>query len=180
MGCDFLKVAVNLSGYQFRQSDLFHKLTQILFHSGLDPKYLELELTEKILLDNIKSNVQRLKLIKNLGIQIALDDFGTGYSSLEYLQQFPFDILKIDRGFIKKIDENGTNSVITQTIIQMAHRLGLKVVAEGVETKQQLKFLQQNQCDEVQGFLFSRPLSTKEFEQLIRSKKSLQEMLVVN
>jgi diguanylate cyclase len=166
-GLNFLKIAVNLSGFQFRQSDLFHTLTQILFNSSIDPQYLELELTETILVENIKTNIQRLNLIKKLGIQIALDDFGTGYSSLGYLQQFPFDILKIDQCFVRNIDENKVNAVITQTIIQMAHQLGLKVVAEGVESKAELDFLRQHQCDEMQGFLFSRPLGAKEFRELV-------------
>ncbi len=170
-GFESLTIAVNLSGRQFKQSDLFHKITQILFNSRIEPHHLELELTEKILIDNIKANVQRLKLIKKTGIQIALDDFGTGYSSLEYLQQFPFDILKIDRCFIRNINRHNTNAVITQAIIQMAHQLGLKVVAEGVETEAELEFLKANKCDEVQGFLFSRPLSAKDFSKLLMKGK---------
>ena len=170
-GFGLLKIAVNLSSRQFKQSDLFHKITQILFNSRLEAQYLELELTEKILVDNIKANVQRLNLIKKTGIQIALDDFGTGYSSLGYLQQFPFDILKIDRCFINNVKHHATNSIITQTIIQMAHQLKLKVVAEGVETEAELEFLKENKCDEVQGFLFSRPLSAKDFGRLLMSGK---------
>jgi diguanylate cyclase len=171
-GFDFLKIAVNLSGRQFKQLDLFHKLTQILFNSNLEPQFLELELTEKILVDNIKANVQRLNLIKKLGISISLDDFGTGYCSLGYLQQFPFDTLKIDRCFISDIDRNQKNAIITKSIIEMAHELGLKVVAEGIETEAELAFLTQHQCDEVQGYFFSRPLPTQEFEKLLFSKKS--------
>ncbi len=172
-GLGLIKIAVNLSGHQFKQSDIFHQITQILFNSGIEAKYLELELTEKILVENIKANVRRLKLIKKTGIQIALDDFGTGYSSLGYLQQFSFDILKIDRCFIRNIDRNTTNAVITQTIIQMAHQLGLKVVAEGVETEAELEFLKENKCDEVQGFLFSYPLSAKDFGRLLMRGESL-------
>ena len=171
-GLGLIKIAVNLSGRQFGQSDLFHKITQILFDTGIEAQYLELELTEKILVENIKANVQRLNLIKKTGIQIALDDFGTGYSSLEYLQQFPFDILKIDSCFVRNIDSNSTNAVITQTIIQMAHQLGLKVVAEGVETEGELEFLRQSNCNEIQGFLFSRPLSARDFEDLLVNNKS--------
>lgn len=179
-GLDFLKVGVNLSGVQFKQSDLFHRITQILFDSAIEPQFLELELTEKILVENIKTNVRRLNLLKKLGITIALDDFGTGYSSLGYLQQFPFDILKIDRCFINKIDRNSTNAVITQTIIEMAHRLGLKVVAEGVETQAELDFLKRSQCDEIQGYLVSRPLPTIEFEKLIvNNVKRYKDLLKV-
>ena len=170
-GFNFLTTAVNLSGRQFKQLDLFQKLTQVLFDSTLEPQFLELELTEKILVDNIQTNIQRMNLIKKLGILISIDDFGTGYSSLGYLQKFPFDTLKIDRCFISNIDRNSTNAIITKSIIEMAHQLNLKVIAEGVETEAELAFLLQHNCDEVQGYLFSRPLPTKEFEQLLLSKK---------
>ena len=170
-GFNFLTIAINLSGRQFKQLNLFHKLTQILFNSNLDSQFVELELTETILVDNIKANIQRMNLIKKLGINISIDDFGTGYSSLRYLQQFPFDSLKIDRCFINNIDQNQTNAIITKTIIEMAHQLNLKVVAEGVETEAELAFLVEHNCDEVQGYLLSRPLPTKEFEKLLASKK---------
>ena len=170
-GFKHLTIAINLSSHQFKQLDLFHKLTQILFDSNLDPQFLELELTERILVDNIKANVQRMNLIKKLGIKIAIDNFGAGYSSLSYLQQFPFDTLKIDRSFLKNIDRNPTNAIITKTIIEMAHQLKLKVVAEGIERQAELAFLVEHKCDEAQGYLFSRPLPTKEFEQLLLSKK---------
>lgn len=170
-GFNYLTTAVNLSGRQFKQLDLFHKLTQILFDSNLDPKFIELELTEKILVDNVKTNIQRMNLIKKLGLIISIDDFGTGYSSLGYLQQFPFDTLKIDQCFIKDIEKNPTNAIITKTIIDMAHQLNLNVIAEGVETEAELDFLVKNKCDAIQGYIFSRPLPTKEFEKLLVSKK---------
>lgn len=170
-GLDFFKVAVNISGKQFKQLDLFYKLSKILFDSKLNPQALELEITEKCLVENVKGSVQRLNLIKNLGIQIALDDFGTGYSSLAFLQQFPLDILKIDQCFIRNIDQNPTNAVITASIIQMAHQLGLKVVAEGIETAEELAFLQQHNCNEAQGYLFGVPLPAKEFQHLILNPK---------
>ena len=166
-----MRIAVNLSGHQFKQSDLFHKLTQLLFESNLDAKFLELELTEQILVENVQANIQKLNLIKKLGIKISLDDFGTGYSSLAYLHQFPFDILKIDRCFITNIDQNSKNAVITKAIIEMAHQLDLKVIAEGVETQAELDFLVEHQCDELQGYLFARPLPAQEFEKLLLSNK---------
>ena len=172
-GLDYLKVSVNLSGAQFKQSDLFHIITQALFKTSLEAQYLELEVTETILVENIKANVQKLNLLKKLGVQISLDDFGTGYSSLGYLQQFPFDILKIDACFVQNINENQVNAVITKTIIDMAHQLGLKVIAEGVETQAELNFLKQVKCDGIQGYLFSRPVAAKEFAKLIRNKKTL-------
>ena len=128
---------------------------------------MELELTETILTDNIKTNIHKLNLLKKLGVKISLDDFGTGYSSLGYLQQFPFDNLKIDGCFIRNIEQNQVNAVITKTVIEMAHQLGLKVVAEGVETTAELNFLRHAQCDAVQGFLVSRPLPATEFEKLL-------------
>ena len=164
-------IAVNLSGRQFKQLDLFHELSEILYVSSLDPQFLELELTEKIFVENEKLNIQRLNLIKKMGLQISLDDFGTGYSSLSYLQQFPFDVLKIDRSFIHKIEQNAKNRVITKSVIEMALQLGLKVVAEEVETKSELEFLVNVLCDQVQGYLFSRPLPAKEFEQLLFTER---------
>lgn len=172
-GLDFLTIGINLSGFQFRQSDLFHKVTQILFHTSLDPQCIELELTEKILVENIKNNIQRLNLLKKLGIKIALDDFGTGYASLGYLQQFPFDLLKIDACFIRHIDRNEVNGVITKNIISMAHQLGLKVVAEGVETEAELEYLQKCNCDQIQGYLYSRPLDAQKFIKLVTSNNAV-------
>jgi len=171
-GLNQLKVGVNLSGVQFKQSDLFHKITQILFNSSLEAQFLEVELTESILVENIQGNVQKLNLLKKLGIKIALDDFGTGYASLGYLQQFPFDILKIDSCFVRNIDSNEVSAVIVENIIGMAHQLGLKVVAEGVETEAELNFLKHVQCDMVQGYLFSRPLEAKEFKKLAMSSQT--------
>ena len=178
-GLDSLKISVNLSGAQFKQSDLFHIITQILFKTSLEAQYLELEVTESILVENIKANVHKLNLLKKLGIQISLDDFGTGYSSLGYLQQFPFDILKIDACFVKNINENQVNAVITKTIIDMAHQLNLKVIAEGVETTAELDFLKEAKCDAMQGFLFSRPLKADEFFKLVSNHLSRQNAISI-
>jgi diguanylate cyclase len=166
-----LSVAINLSGHQFKQSNLFHDLTQLLFDISVDARFIELELTEQILVENIQANIQKLNLIKKLGVQISLDDFGTGYSSLGYLHQFPFDILKIDRCFITNIDRNPKNAIITKSIIEMAHQLNLKVVAEGIEKPAELDFLVRHKCDEVQGYLISRPLPVREFEKLLKSDR---------
>ena len=164
-----LLMAVNLSSRQFSQPELRQSLVNILLDSGLDPQYLELELTESILVENISVARSKLNALKMLGIKIAIDDFGTGYSSLSYLQQFPFDILKIDRCFIRNIQQNMKNAAITKAILQMARSLDFKVIAEGVEMEEELNFLRQNNCDEVQGFLFSRPLPASEFEELLLS-----------
>lgn len=179
LGLNTLKIGINLSGAQFRQSDLFHKITQILFKTSLEAQYLELELTETILVENIKANVQKLNLLKKLGITIALDDFGTGYASLGYLQQFPFDVLKIDSCFVRHIECNKVSAVITENIIGMAHQLGLQVVAEGIETEAELNFLKNVRCDLIQGYLFSRPLEAREFQKLALNSLTLQSQPVL-
>jgi diguanylate cyclase (GGDEF)-like protein len=168
-----LRIAVNLSSRQFSQIDLRHQLVRILMETGLDPRHIELELTESMLVQNTEVAIRRLNALKSLGVEIAIDDFGTGYSSLSYLQQFPFNILKIDRCFIRNITENPNNAAITKAIIEMAKSLNLKLIAEGVETEAELSFVCQHQCDGMQGFLFSRPLPAHEFEQLLITKKQL-------
>jgi diguanylate cyclase (GGDEF)-like protein len=172
-GFSHLRIAVNLSSRQFSQIDLRHQLVAILMETGLDPKYIELELTESMLVHNTEVAIRRLNALKSLGVEIAIDDFGTGYSSLSYLQQFPFDILKIDRCFIRNITENPNNAAITKAIIEMAKTLNLKLMAEGVETEAELSFVCQQQCDGMQGYLFSRPLPSHDFAQLLRHNKCL-------
>lgn len=177
-GFSFLTIAVNLSGHQFKQTNLFHKLTQLLSKFNLDTKHIELELTEQILVENTKANIQKLNLIKKLGVKISLDDFGTGYSSLRYLHQFPFDILKIDRSFIKDVNHNKKNGVIIKSVIEMAHQLNLRVVGEGVETQTELDFLVKNKCDEFQGYFFARPLPIADFTKLLVSDQCYLSSLV--
>jgi len=173
MGYPHLKIAVNLSGRQFQQLDLRHRLVKIFTETGLRPEYLELELTESMLVENTDVAIRRLQALKALGVEIAIDDFGTGYSSLSYLQQFPFDTLKIDRCFIRNIQDNPSQAAITQAIIEMANTLNLKLVAEGVETEAELAFVVQHHCHKMQGYLFSKPLPAKEFESLLFSEKAL-------
>lgn len=169
MGYADLRIAVNLSARQFQQPDMRRNLVDICLSTGLDPKYLELELTESTVVQNPEVAIATLQALKTLGVQLALDDFGTGYSSLSYLQKFPFDILKIDREFIHKSTVNKKNQALTTAIIQMAHNLDLKVIAEGVEREAERKFLCQQHCDEMQGYLFSRALTAKGFQQLLFS-----------
>lgn len=173
IGFPSLRVAVNLSARQFNQPNLRSLVSKTLIETGLDPEYLELELTENILLENVEVAVTRLTALKALGLQISIDDFGTGYSSLNYLQHLPFDSLKIDQCFIRNINENTKNQAIATAIIQMAHQINLKVIAEGVETEAELAFLRQHQCDDIQGYLFSRPLSAEGFENLLKNDKLL-------
>ena len=167
-GFPSLRMAVNLSGRQFARLDLRYRLVQILKEANFNLEYLDLELTESIVVQDPKAAIGILNLLKTLGVKIAIDDFGTGYSSLSYLQQFPFDLLKIDRCFIKNISKNTTNQALTKSIIEMAHSLKLQAIAEGVETEAEMRLLRQYKCDFMQGYLFSKPLPALKFEQLLR------------
>ncbi len=157
-----LTVAVNLSARQFWDPMLLKKLTRIIRSSGLEPSTLEVELTESMVMSNGQSGVNVLQKLKAIGVQIAIDDFGVGYSSLAYLRRFPIDILKVDRSFIRDIPTESSDMKIVRAIVVMAHSLGLKVVAEGVETADQLSFLRAQHCDAVQGFFLHRPLPEAE------------------
>jgi EAL domain-containing protein (putative c-di-GMP-specific phosphodiesterase class I) len=154
------------------------RLIEILTQIDLEPQYLEIELTESTLVADLQQTREQLQTISSLGIKISVDDFGTGYSSLSYLQNFPFDVLKIDRCFVQNIEQNPKNAVITSALIKMAHQLNLKVVAEGVETKAELKFLASQHCDEIQGYFFSPPIPVDKFEQLIQENKQLDSQFL--
>lgn len=156
-----IRVSVNLSVYQLRQGKLVTLVRQVLEESGLDPHRLELELTESQLLDSVEYIIATFQQLRDLGVKLAIDDFGTGYSSLSYLKRFPVDYVKIDQTFIRGLDEGSGDAAIIQAIIAMAHSLGLKVVAEGVEQQTQLEFLKLQGCDEVQGYLISRPVEAQ-------------------
>ncbi|HEY9707952.1 MAG TPA: EAL domain-containing protein [Oculatellaceae cyanobacterium] len=172
-GFPSIRIAVNLSGHQLNQPNLRRSVVGILKETGLDPSYLELELTESTVLQNPEAALTTLTELKSLGIQISIDDFGTGYSSLSYLRQFPFDILKIDRSFVCHLTKDDKNVAITTAILQMAQSLNLKVVAEGVETEAELAFFQGHECDEIQGYWFSPPLSAETFGELLSNGKPL-------
>jgi diguanylate cyclase (GGDEF)-like protein len=173
LGFTALQIAVNISGRQFNQPNLYPMISQVLIETGLSPKNLELELTESILVEQPEVSMLRLKVFKTLGIQIAIDDFGTGYSSLSYLQRFPFDILKIDRYFISNLTKDKKTKAIATAIIQMARTLNLNLVAEGVENTEELDFLREKKCDEIQGYLFSCPVKASDFQQLLVTGKTL-------
>ncbi len=151
-------IAVNLSARQLQSAGLVDMVRKIFDESGVDPALIELEITESSLMHNTDEAVVLLTALKNTGLRISIDDFGTGYSSLAYLKRFPVDTLKIDRTFVRDIAVDESDAAIARAIITMAHQLSLKVVAEGVETEEQLAFLVKNGCDEAQGFLFSRPV----------------------
>ncbi|CAI8700882.1 diguanylate cyclase [Pseudomonas sp. IT-P12] len=158
------KVSVNISARQFSDGQLGTRIANILKETGLPPACLELELTESILMREVSEAMQILDGLKNLGLSIAVDDFGTGYSSLNYLKQFPIDVLKIDRTFVDGLPSGEQDAQIARAIIAMAHSLNLAVIAEGVETHEQLDFLREHGCDEVQGYLFGRPMAAGRFE----------------
>ncbi|MEE4226197.1 putative bifunctional diguanylate cyclase/phosphodiesterase [Pseudomonas viridiflava] len=153
-----IRVSVNLSVHQLRQGKLVSLVRQVLEETGLAPQWLELELTESQLLDSVEHIILTFQQLRDLGVKLAIDDFGTGYSSLSYLRRFPVDYVKIDRAFISGLGDGTEDAAIIQAIISMAHSLGLKVVAEGVENQSQLEFLRSHGCDEVQGYLISRPI----------------------
>jgi EAL domain-containing protein (putative c-di-GMP-specific phosphodiesterase class I) len=162
-----LRIAVNISGHQFKQSHFTDLVDRILRETGLSPERLELELTENILMDGVDDTVRILRELKGRGIRLSIDDFGTGYSSLNYLKHFPMDRIKIDRSFLGEVREAQDSGAIIGAITAMAHSLRMKVVAEGVESREQLDFLRRCRCDEAQGFLLSPPLSAAEFFDLL-------------
>ncbi|MFT5446582.1 MAG: diguanylate cyclase (GGDEF)-like protein/PAS domain S-box-containing protein [Gammaproteobacteria bacterium] len=168
LGLPPIRVAVNLSMGQFTRERLLQDVSRVLFETGMDPAWLELELTESMVMRDPQSAVRLLHGLKDMGIHLSIDDFGTGYSSLAYLKRFPLDSVKIDREFIKNLPADGDDAAITQAIIAMAHSLRLSVVAEGVETAEQLQFLRENGCDEMQGYYFSKPLPHEQFLDLLQ------------
>ncbi|MCI8208859.1 diguanylate cyclase [Pseudomonas sp. S25] len=171
-GLEPIRVSVNLSVHQLRQGKLVSLVRQVLEETGLAPHWLELELTESQLLDNVEHIITTFQQLRELGVKLAIDDFGTGYSSLSYLKRFPVDYVKIDQAFIRGLGEGTEDAAITRAIIAMAHSLGLKVVAEGVETQTQLDFLRSNGCDEVQGYLISRPIEAEVLAEVLRENAS--------
>jgi EAL domain-containing protein (putative c-di-GMP-specific phosphodiesterase class I) len=162
-----LKLAVNLYIRQFFQENLVQRISEILAETGLDPRRLELEITETMMMEKRISWMNMLEGLKKLGVSLAIDDFGIGYSSLAYLKQFDIDTLKIDRSFIANIPTISSDKEIVSTIITMARNLNLQVVAEGVETEEQLNFLREHGCNAYQGYLHSRPLPAEELVELL-------------
>jgi PAS domain S-box-containing protein/diguanylate cyclase (GGDEF)-like protein len=170
-------VAVNISSAQLRDPLLADRITALLTASGLDPALLTLEITEAAVLDNAELTQITLARLHRIGVGLALDNFGTGYSSLSYLQRFPFKTVNIDRSFVDDLVDNPDNAGIIKAIISMAHSLGIAVIAEGVETEAQCHFLRDHMCDEIQGHLFSAPVSADKFNALLRSDQSMPEHL---
>jgi diguanylate cyclase (GGDEF)-like protein/PAS domain S-box-containing protein len=173
-GFSSLRMAVNISPSQFKQTDFIDRLDRALLESGIDPTLLELEVTESVVMERSDEALMTLTDLKSRGIKLAIDDFGTGYSMLSYLKHFPIDRLKIDRSFVSDINTDSDDAAITEAIIAMAHGLKIKVLAEGVETREQLDFLTARRCEEGQGYYFAHPLSAEQAGEFLRKQYETQ------
>lgn len=163
-----LKIAINLSARQFQDSDLIPFISSMIKKYKVDPSQLEFEITESLSMSNIEGTLKTLTHMKNIGVSISIDDFGTGYSSLSYLKKFPVNIVKIDKSFVMDITSDEEDKIIVQTIISMAHSLGFRTVAEGVETLEHVKLLKEMECDQLQGYHFSKAVTKDEFENFLK------------
>lgn len=174
-----LTISVNISGHQFRQENLIKIIEKVLGDYELGPGCLEIEITESVVMKNADTTVSMMNELKNMGVRLSMDDFGTGYSSFSYLKRFPLDNIKVDRSFINDITEKNEDKAIVRAIIAMAHNLQLTVIAEGVETGQQLALLKEMGCDEMQGYLFSRPLTSDGIYQLCTEKSEIPALKIL-
>lgn len=171
LGYKPVKVAVNLSTRQLKGNSIINFIKKVLRDSKLDPKWLEFEITESMVMENFEQTENLLKKIRSLGIDISLDDFGTGYSSLNYLKSLPINCIKIDKSFIDEILTDKKQNFISSALINLAHGINLKVIAEGVETLEQFEMLKKYNCDTIQGYFFSKPVSDEEFEEMLKNNK---------
>ena len=170
-GFEEFVMAVNISVRQFQHPGFIQLVADILQETGLSPTKLELEITESLAMHDAEKNIATMKELSELGIQLSIDDFGTGYSSLSYLKRFPINKLKVDQSFVRNMTSNTDDASIAQSVIMLGQSLGLTVIAEGVETTEQLAMLEQYGCDEVQGYLFSKPISSDALEKFLRNKR---------
>ncbi|HJW57087.1 MAG TPA: EAL domain-containing protein [Burkholderiaceae bacterium] len=168
------RMAVNLSARQFKQQNIVKMIEGVLQETGCDPSCLELEITESVVMENPEIAVTILLQLSEMGVSLAIDDFGTGYSSLSYLKRFPIDALKIDQSFVRDITTDSDDAAIAKAVIALAHSMKLKVIAEGVETVEQLDFLRKQQCDQMQGYYLSRPVSAEQFEKLLPMRRQVR------
>ncbi|MNV31012.1 Phytochrome-like protein cph2 [compost metagenome] len=166
-GLPAIRMSVNTSAIDFRQRDFVEGIEQILEQTGMPPCLLELEITEGVLMQNVETTMTALNRLKTLGVRLAIDDFGTGYSSLSYLRRFPIDVLKIDQSFIRGLSNDTNDAALVSAIISLGRSLDLNVIAEGVETEEQLAFLKAHQCEEGQGYYFSKALPADAFARLL-------------
>jgi EAL domain-containing protein (putative c-di-GMP-specific phosphodiesterase class I) len=168
-GLPVTSMAVNVSAMEFRDKNFLEVLFATLRETGLDPSFLELELTESVLMKRVEFTASILQTLRKRGVQVAVDDFGTGYSSLSYLRKFPVDALKIDQSFVRQISTPGDDTTIVKAVIAMARSLKLRVIAEGVQTLEEVAFLRAYRCEEAQGYYFSRPVPPQQFAMLLKS-----------
>lgn len=168
-----VSVAVNISARQFREKNFLQAVRKTLAETGLNPRRLELEVTESAIMQDAQNVIADLQAFKDMGVKLSIDDFGTGYSSLSYLKRFPVDRLKIDQSFVRELTADSDDAAIAQAVITLGHTMNLRVIAEGVETPEQLAFLRQHQCDEIQGYLFGKPMPAEEFALLLSSGRTL-------
>ncbi|MGD1015752.1 MAG: EAL domain-containing protein, partial [Roseiarcus sp.] len=169
-GLPSMTVCVNVSARQFRDKSLISRVVSALRDSGLEAKYLELEMTESMIMLDVELAVATMKGLQELGVHLSIDDFGTGYSSLSALKNFPVSRLKIDKTFINDVTTNENDTAVASAVISLGQKLNLRVIAEGVETDDQLAFLRANNCDEMQGYHFSRPIPAQEIEELLKAR----------
>jgi EAL domain-containing protein (putative c-di-GMP-specific phosphodiesterase class I) len=163
-----VSVCVNVSARQFREKNLINRVVSALSESGLDAKYLELEITESLIMHDVDQAIATMQALRKLGVQLAIDDFGTGYSSLNALKTFPVARLRIDRSFISNLATNDSDKAVAGAVISLGQKLNMRVIAEGVETAEQVEFLRANNCDEIQGYYFSKPITSAAIPALLR------------
>ena len=168
-------MSVNLSGKQLSQVDLIERVEAVLNETGIDPWQLKLEITESVVMENAELAAVTLARLRGLGVRLSIDDFGTGYSSLSYLNRFPVDILKIDRSFVSRLDQGDENVEIVKTIVTLAGNLGMQVIAEGVETEDQLQQLRRLKCQYGQGYLFSKALTAADADLFLLNGSPLRQ-----
>ncbi|KPN89889.1 EAL domain-containing protein [Pseudomonas nunensis] len=178
-GCPPITMSVNISARQFIERNLIDRVRHALQETGLDPKYLELELTESLIMQDLQQAISKMKELQSMGISLSIDDFGTGYSSLAALKSFPIARLKIDQSFVRDLPDNENDKAIATAVISLGHKLNLKVIAEGVETEEQQTFLRENGCDEIQGHFFSRAVSAEDISLLLRTPRLPQSSRIV-
>jgi EAL domain-containing protein (putative c-di-GMP-specific phosphodiesterase class I) len=175
-----IRISVNLSARQFHGQDVAQQVARLLAATGADPQYLTLEITESVLMENPAAATETMRRLAAMGVRLAIDDFGTGYSSLANLKRFPIQSLKIDRSFVRELTTDADDAAIVNAVIALAHSMKLDVVAEGVETDEQLGFLRAHGCDQMQGFCFSRPVEASALEALLRGCPGREERAVAN
>jgi EAL domain-containing protein (putative c-di-GMP-specific phosphodiesterase class I) len=175
-----ITVSVNISARQFVERNLIDRVNHALQESGLEPMYLELELTESLIMQDLQQAISKMKALQSMGTSLSIDDFGTGYSSLAALKSFPIARLKIDQSFVRDLPDNENDKAIATAVISLGHKLNLKVIAEGVETEEQQAFLRENGCDEIQGYFFSKAVSAEEIGQLLRMPRLPQSSRALN